>query len=387
MRNNVYWNPSFNVTERSASSNPLLTETSPDVWEVTDPGILIPGLKNGEVSTGLNQQVTARDAVFSYLAYANPNVSISPVYHEWISDIYVDELDPLSFHVHIDGNPKTPTLEPYVDMWSSMAWYVLPEFYLNSSNPVQTYSSGGVKTWGLYDEIFDTPQWSTYSSSSFGCGKFMLDYYVQGSLSVLTRSPFWNGVGQIDGTQDMKAFVKTINVRDIPDRIAVLAEFKAGKIDITGVTSFPEERREMQTDPRFEIQSSIEDVFSFLIYNLQRPFIGGADNYIFLDVPGKEEYTNGVAVRKAISYAIDREEINNVFHSGEYILSHSPIYPYTTFYYYNEIIKYYRDLDLALKWLNYAGYGIIVHNSLSIFNIFAALGAATVSIMTYRKRR
>jgi len=146
----------------------------------------------------------------------------------------------------------------------------------------------------------------------------MLDYYVENLITVLQASPFWFGVGAIDGTaQDLD--IKTINVRVILDVDAALAEFKAGKLDIMDMKSFPEERKEMETDPRFEVQSALRSYITFMGFNLRRPFIGGDDNYIFLTEPGYEEYTKALAVRKAIAYAIDREEINNVLHDGESI--------------------------------------------------------------------
>ena len=389
MRDNIFWNPSFNVTERTSSDDPLVTETSPGVWEVTDPGLLIPGLKDGTVSDGTNQQVTAKDAVFTYLAWASPIVSESPTYHDWISDIYVDPVDPLVFHVHIDANPGTPDPDPYADFWARLPWRILPEFYLNSSDPTVSTSSGGVETTGFYAGIADTPEWVAYSDSPFGCGKFMLDYYVKNSVTTLTRSPFWFGVGAIDGASGLAPFVEHVNIRVIPDNSAALVEFKAGKLDIMGVTSFPQERKQMQVDPRYEVQSLVQDEYEFLIYNMRRPFLGGLDNYEYLtDVPGKEEYTRACAVRKALSYAIDREEINVVTHDGEYQLAHSTIYPYTAFYYYNDIIKYYRDLDAAVEWITAAGYDLgIEETPMSIFSVIAALGAAIVAGYFYRKKK
>ncbi|MCG3221163.1 MAG: hypothetical protein H7641_07250, partial [Candidatus Heimdallarchaeota archaeon] len=360
MRDNVFWNPSFNVTERSASSAPLVTETSPGVWEVTDTGELMQGLKAGEVSDGANQQVTAYDAIFTYLTWGNLNISEDPSLAEFISDIYVDPVDDLAFHVFIDGNPDTVEVEPYIDFFVGMTFNALPEFFLNSTDLAVTYSGGGVPTVGLYDDITETPQWVAFSESCFGHGKFMLDYYVKNSVTVHTRSPFWFGVGALDGVGGKVPYVETVNTRVIPDDSASLVEFKAGKLDILGVTAFPVERKEMQADPRFEVQTEIQDWYLFIFYNLQRPFVGGAPNFEFLDVPGKEEYTKGVAVRKAMNYAVDREEMNQVLHDGEYTLCHNPMYLYTAFYYYDDVIKYNRDLDAAKEWLGYAGYSLEV---------------------------
>ncbi|MHA1417431.1 MAG: ABC transporter substrate-binding protein [Candidatus Heimdallarchaeaceae archaeon] len=113
---------------------------------------------------------------------------------------------------------------------------------------------------------------------------------------------------------------------------ADLAEFKAGKLDWTSLTPFPSERKQMQVDPRFEVQSFVGASMTFMFINMRRSFIGGVDNFEYITVTGKEEYTVGTAVRKAICYAVDRDEINQVIHDGEYLLSHSVIYPFTTYY-------------------------------------------------------
>ncbi len=376
MRDNVFWNPSYNVTGRTASSDPLDPATTP----------LMEGLKAGEVSDGTNQQVMAKDAVFTYLAWANSIVSESPSYHKWISNCYVDATDPLSFHIEIDGNSATPELEQYVDFWARLPWEIIPEFFLNSSDPTVTYTSGNAECTGIYDGILDTAPWVYYSTSAFGCGKYMLDYYIRSSVTVLQKSPYWMGIGIIDGTaQDLD--IETFNVRVIPDISAELAEFKAGKLDLTGLTAFPSDRKQMQADTRFEVQSFLSASFTFLFYNLRRPFVGGVDNFEWLSDVGKEEYTKGVAVRKAMNYAIDRDEINQVIHDGEYLLSHSIIYPFTAYYYYNDIIKYNRDLDAAVEWLAAAGYVIETDpSSVPIFGILAAIGAAAF-VALYRKKK
>ncbi len=376
MRDNVFWNPSYNVTGRTASSDPLDPATTP----------LMEGLKAGEVSDGTNQQVMAKDAVFTYLAWANSIVSESPSYHKWISNCYVDATDPLSFHIEIDGNPATPELDQYVDFWARLPWEIIPEFFLNSSDPTVTYTSGNAECTGIYDGILDTAPWVYYSTSAFGCGKYMLDYYIRSSVTVLQKSPYWMGIGIIDGTaQDLD--IETFNVRVIPDISAELAEFKAGKLDLTGLTAFPSDRKQMQADTRFEVQSFLSASFTFLFYNLRRPFVGGVDNFEWLSDVGKEEYTKGVAVRKAMNYAIDRDEINQVIHDGEYLLSHSIIYPFTAYYYYNDIIKYNRDLSAAVEWLAAARYFPEVTDlPLPLFGILAAIGAAAF-VALYRKKK
>ncbi len=395
MRDDVYWNPSYNVTGRTANSDPLSAIPTSE---------LMLGLKAGDYSDGTNQQVTAKDAVFTYLVWSNAVVSESTTYHDWISECYVDPVNELAFHVHIDGNPDTPDVEQYVDFWARLPWDIMPEFFLNSTDPTVTYTDGGIECIGLYDLMINTPEWVTFSTSAFGCGKYMLDYYIRNSVTILQKSPFWLGIGAIDDTPQDLDF-DTFIIRVIPDSSAELAEFKAGKLDWTGLTAFPAERKQMQADPRFDVQTFITSSMTFMFFNLRRPFVGGSDNFDYLDTVGKEEYTVGIAVRKAICYAIDRAEMNQVLHDGEYLIAHSVLYPSTAFYYYNDIIKYNYDIRSAFEWLGAAGYPVpdlppettpvtstpsipveTTPTPFPLFGVIAAIGAAS-AIAFYRRRK
>ena len=348
LRDNVYWNPSYDVTTRTAISPPLSSIPSDQ---------LMIGLKNSEYSDGVNQQVTAKDAVFTYLVWNNPLVSEDTTYHDWISDCYVDPFDPLAFHIHIDANPGTPEKDLYADFWHRMNFEMLPEFFLNSSawETYVSYTSGGVKCWGIHSDMLLTPQWIDYSNSAFGCGKYMLDYYISHSKTVLQKSPYWMGYGIKDGApHDLD--IQTINVRVIPDESAALAEFKAGTLDKMPLDDFDDEVQPMSENPHYVVQSKLYPYFDFIAFNLQREPIGGTNNFIWLTEPGKEEYTVGVAIRKAISYAIDKVEINERINVLSRVISDSPICPYTSYYYYDDIIKYRRDLTSAWEWMEAAGY-------------------------------
>ena len=69
-----------------------------------------------------------------------------------------------------------------------------------------------------------------------------------------------------------------------------------------------------------------------------------------------KNYTKACAVRKAMCYAIDRDEINQVIHDGEYIVNHQPMPIFSTTTYGVFPIQYKCDLDLAWKWMEAAGY-------------------------------
>jgi ABC-type transport system substrate-binding protein len=358
MRENITWNPSFNVTERDSTSNPLVVETSPDVWEVFEPSLLMSGLKSGDVSNGVNQQITAKDAVFTLLTAAHPLFSEQSDSYRWLSDCYVDSTDPLTFHVVVDENPETEINEPYFDFFYFLNIGILPEFFLNSTDETATYTSGGIKCKGLNSTIKDTKQWLSYEVNPFSCGKFMLDYYDMNPVNVLRRNPFWFGVGSIDGEGGKEPFVRTVNIYDYPDELERTTIFKSGKLDLLrhiNTEYFPWERK-WWPEPRHEIQTEIRDILNLVAFNLGKEKIGGSSNYCWIEGPDNKNYTKACAVRKAICYAIDREEMNEVLHDGEYTLCHNPMYLYTAFYYYDDVIKYYNNLDAAWEWMEAAGY-------------------------------
>ncbi len=340
LRDNVYWNPSYNTTERDEGSIPLSAVPAEQ---------LMKGLKNNETSDGTNQQVTAKDAVFTLSYWASNLLNEESHSYDWISDLYVDPVDPLVFHLHIDGLPDTPQNEHYVDFWSKMNVGFLPEFFLNSSRSDITYTDGGAECRGLYPEIVETPQWSNYSYSAFGCGKYMLDYSIKDSITVLRKNPNWLGIGGIDGTtQDLD--IETINILIISNEIDQFNEFVEGKLDWCSADQVSS-LSDPWGDPTYDIQTFISNSLRVLAFDIRRPLIGGTGNFEWLNEPGKENYTVGVAIRKAICYAIDRDEMNQILHNGEYLIAHSVLFPYTAYYYYNDIIKYDFNLDKSKEWL------------------------------------
>ncbi|GAI02784.1 unnamed protein product, partial [marine sediment metagenome] len=270
--------------------------------------------------------------------------------------MWVDENDKQVFHLLIDGNPNTLELEPYAPVWSLLNVPLMPEFFLNSTTSTVTQTISGMNMTGFDENTVESDVWKFYSYSAFGCGKYMLEFWNRNYETVLKASPYWHGEGIIDGTaQDLD--IDTFIMRVIPDKTSDIAEFKAGKLDILR-TKYKSQIEFVWEDSRFEMHISQDDKMDVLYFNIRRPFVGGDFNYEYLEAEGKTNYTKGVAIRKAICYAIDREEINQMLFDGGSLISNSPIIPIQYYYYTDFPIKYSHNITKAEEWLIAAGFEI-----------------------------
>lgn len=343
LREGIYWNPSNNISSRDGSS-PLSNAS------------LMPGF-NGQVSTGDNQEVTAKDAVFTLLAWSTNFTHSDPLFH-WFTDIYIDPSDPYSFHIHLPSNSSTDTSSSF-SLWQSMSVFLLPDFFLNDTSSSDVFSTpSGISFTGLYPGITDTSQWQSLRSSIFGCGKYMLDYYLPHDHVFFQSSPYWFGIGAIDGSEQDLAF-KTIKILESSSGVYFFDEFISGLLDFTHLSSNLSHRPEILGNTNsFHLYRKPSRNIICLAFNLNSSFIGGKDNHVFLDEPGYEQYTKALAGRKAIGYAINRTEMKHVAHKDDYLLCDSPIPLTYDYWYFDDIIKYHRNLTAALDWLSFAGYEV-----------------------------
>ncbi|MBY9001928.1 MAG: hypothetical protein KGD64_13500, partial [Candidatus Heimdallarchaeota archaeon] len=134
LRDNVFWNPSYNVTERDGNSDPLNPLTAN----------LMEGLKYNQTSDGINRQITAIDALFTLLAFGNEIVNEQANNYSWMKDIFLDPFDNLSFHLIIDSNETSTELDPYYLLFNKLNIPILPEFFLNSTSTVITNTTGNI---------------------------------------------------------------------------------------------------------------------------------------------------------------------------------------------------------------------------------------------------
>jgi ABC-type transport system substrate-binding protein len=116
-----------------------------------------------------------------------------------------------------------------------------------------------------------------------------------------------------------------------------------------------------------------------------RPVIGSR-----APAPGDESITKGLAIRKAISYAINRAEINNVIHQDLHKIVDYPIYDKLGIWCNPNIIKYDYDLNEAKRYMKIAGYDIDYTPTIGHsyhFEIITALSITFIFFIKNRKRK
>ncbi len=304
-----------------------------------------------------NEFFDAEDIYFTLYSWAT--VSNDVAKYDWIKDMEI--VDNMTMRIYIDGDPSTQKNDPYAPALTYLATKILPEHYLN-----QTQLADGVKP-----DITHT-SWNTFATHCFGTSLFELGTFTEGVETELdvfdgcwwlndtiakTNMDFVNRFGDFSGGLD------TWRIRIIPERQIALLEFDAGKTDIEENTQLPEIRDGMLCSSNFDVQNDTSFYLGFFGYNMRpnRPFIGNPD-----PAPGDPSMTVGLAIRKAISYALDREEINAVVHRGEYTITDHPIYKKMGIWCNPNIIQYNHDLDKAREFMAIAGYELVIMASILI---------------------
>src|SRR5438309_1198849 len=142
-------------------------------------------------------------------------------------------------------------------------------------------------------------------SEPMGTGPFKLAEWVRGDRIVLTRNPDYHvkGLPMLD----------RVVFRFIPDPNATLAALKAGDVDASLFGLGPEHVQELQKDTRFQV------------------IVGDTTNDVILATNNARKPYADVGVRRAITYAIDKQDVlkGAMFGMGKILGSNvDPLNPY-----------------------------------------------------------
>ena len=324
-----------------------------------------------------NEYFDAKDLYFTLFAMKNFNTYSSYQRMNWIDSMKI--IDKYTLDLFIDADPRTAEKEPFAPIFSELAIEILPEHYLN-----QTQTEDGI-TPDITDE-----SWAKFSTHCFGTGLFKFHSFTEGSETVLkiwddswrmnstlTEDPALNYENRFgDFSNDLSAL-----------RIIILDEnyesvlLEGGLIDLmTTCQALSNSDIDMTN---IKAQKIIKSSLSFIGFNMRpvRPVIGDTEPCERID----ENISNGLAVRKAISYAIDREEINKIVYKSEYPFADYPIYSSLGIWCNPNIIKYDFNLEKAYYYMGISPKTSTVNVGLSIgvFNLIFIISCC----YTYFKKK
>ena len=316
----------------------------------------------------LNEYFDAEDVYFTIQAWKT--VSNEPYTWDWVESM--EMTDDMTLIINVDADPDVAGQQAYAPSLPTLSTRILPEHYLN-----QTQLADGVTP------DISHPSWSTFATDAFGTNLFEISDFTEGTETVLTvKSDCWkldetitsdialNWVERFgfDTTWDTNG-MHNLRIRIIPDQQTALLEFEIGKVDLISTANSPTKIDEFQQDTRFSVQSDTTNSFGFFALNMRevRPVIGSRE-----PCPNDPEMSIGLAVRKAISYATNRYEMNDVIHAGEFFVTDWPISPKLGLWCNPNIIRYNYNLEQAYYYMEKAGFNLtnppIIHWNDSILN-------------------
>ena len=333
-----------------------------------------------------NEYLTAEDVYFTFYCWAN--LSVDQDSYSWVKEMKI--VDEYTIDFYIDADPGTTENELYPPYLYYLAKGILPEHYLN-----QTQLADG-KT-----PLTDHYSWSLYNNNkSFGSGMFEYDSFkvVDGSpayneTTLIINPECWLFNNLIDKS-DMnfeerfgtKWSLDTLKIKHYHNHLESAFEFLWGNIDIMEVTSYPENRTLYQSEESFTVQSKNFGLFSYFGYNLapSRPYIGSR-----IPCPNDPSMTIGLAIRKAISHAINREEINTRIFGGEYAINNYPLDPTMGVWLNPNIYHYDYDVAKAKEYLAKVGFISSTTNDSSqkLSIIFSEIIILSTIIIVIRRKK
>ncbi|NHJ86135.1 MAG: hypothetical protein FK734_11785 [Asgard group archaeon] len=289
-----------------------------------------------------NEFFDARDLYFTLYIW---RYFITSTFLRWIDDMQI--IDDYTLRISIDSSKFIEGKQPYASCLEDLNLLILPEHYLNQSQ--------------LHDGVtpdITHPSWDIFGNHCFGTGLFELYDYTKDYETILKTNPnsWWlneelTNNPSLDWARRFGTFDHNLNQLRILSSSSFQETkkmFDAGHVDIMELSTDYNLKNDYLANPSFDIQSKIDTGFYFLGYNMRevRHPIGSR-----IPTDGNSSISIGLATRKAMNYAINREEINSVVHQGEYAISDYPVSSALGIWLNPNIIQYDYNLEKANYYL------------------------------------
>jgi len=315
----------------------------------------------------------AEDVYFTLFAWKE--LSNDQQLFDWIDDMKI--VNNYTLDLFIDGDPSTSENEPYADFLKYSMVKILPEHYLN-----QTQFPNGES------DVTHT-SWNIFATNCFGTGLFQRSAFNEGWETILSVNPnsWWLNTTitndpELDWSNRFGDFTGGLNqlrIRINQDDNLAQQEFENGSVDISRISS-----SKPQNDNNYLIQSEIARQLTSIYYNMRpvRDYIGDRT-----PCSNDPSITKGLALRKAMSYAINVEEINDIVHGGERHKTDYPIFESQGIWCNPDIIRYDYDLEKARYYMNLAGFTDTIIIGFDSIELIYFIFIIPIFIISFQRKR
>ncbi len=268
-------------------------------------------------------------------------------------------------------------------IFEALTQNILPEHYLN-----QTQIADGVTP-----NINDS-SWGKFSDNCFGTSSLMINNIIPNSeIKLINFNSSWlmNETINKSGMDFVNRFganwdLSQLSIRIIKNVETATEQFNNGYIDILNLITNYHDINQYQLNPNYSVQRKIETSLSLLGYNLHemRPIFGNR-----LPCINDPSISIGLAIRKAVSFAINRDEINNIVYNGSLFINDYPIFPNMGIWKNPNIVRYSHNIIKAKEYVTKAGYSTSTTENNSGFSwiiTFSILAISSIFIATKFKK-
>ncbi|MHA1126928.1 MAG: ABC transporter substrate-binding protein [Candidatus Heimdallarchaeota archaeon] len=291
----------------------------------------------------------AEDVYFTY--FVKKYLSEKKNTYQWIKDMKI--INQKTLDIFIDDNPDTIANDPNPDVVNYLDDLILPEHYLN-----QTQLADGITP--DYNHL----SWEKFNEHCFGTGRFQIESVQQGYQTAfnifdegwhlnetITSDPLldWtNRFGSQPATLE-KLIINTYNYE-----VEEITAFQNGEADLITKPTWKDFSSSLIESEEFNYQTDTYYSLNMFIFNLRES--RGTMINSMEPCPNDPNTTKGLAVRKAIAYAINADEMNEMTYSETNLRTYYPIYEKMGMWCNPDIIKYDYNLEKAKDYMRMAGY-------------------------------
>jgi hypothetical protein len=294
-----------------------------------------------------NEYFDAEDVYFTLFCWRN--VSADTGLWKWIKNMKIIDSYTIDLFLQDVSNTPDNELVEYLDLLDTP---ILPEHYLNQTQELD----------GITPDITHS-SWLKFDKHCFGTGMLEIDSIITNKSTTLTEFvDSWKLDTGITSDPELnwnerfgtKWALDTMIIRIMEDINETYDEFNEGQLDYVFMGANLEKRDEYLTNASLIVDSQLATNYGFFFYNMNEDRATPMQSSD--PCPGDASMSIGLAIRKAISYTADREQMNQDYHDGECIINHNPIYPTSGIWLNENITKFNRNITKAKELMLFAGY-------------------------------